>query len=191
MSLCGFLCLMDRAYHRGRGRKDRCRKRSFCDDGHQTRSRARAGKSKVQPASPRPCQRHHHTLVVDSDALVLLHHSTPPSRQTPTNHTYSIALLNRLRSSSLTDVNLAASTVIKSYQSAPTHTSRLSLRDHSTHPAKWPISLRLRQQTLTSISQTSTNPRSLRNPSTTRLPPPWIKKPPLLRRCCPLSLAAF
>jgi len=66
----------------------------------------------------------------------------------------------------------------------------LPARHHSTFPAEWPTSLRLRQQILTTISQTSTNPRSLRNPSTTPLPPPWIKKLPLPKRCCPPSLAA-
>lgn len=171
------------------GRKGLCRKRSFCDDGHQTRSRARAGKSKVQPASPRPCQRHHHTLVVHSDTLDLYttrplsldKQPHPPNRLSKSPHISAFPI----------DVDLTASTVTKSYQSAPTHTSRLSLRDHSTHPAEWPFSPRLRQQILTSISTTFTNPRSLRNPSTTHLPPPWIKKLPSRRRCCPPSLAAF
>jgi len=67
----------------------------------------------------------------------------------------------------------------------------LAARHPSTLPAEWPISLPLRQQILTTTSQTSTNPRSLRNPSTTPLPPPWTKKLPLPRRCCPPSLAAF
>lgn len=77
---------MDRAYRRGGEGKGRCRKRSFCDDGHQTRSRARAGKSKVQPASPTPLPA---TPSYTRRPLVLLHprplhHSIPPSRQTTT-----------------------------------------------------------------------------------------------------------
>ena len=121
-----------------------------------------------------------------------LHHSTrqfPPldERPTPLNRPSTPRRISAL----LADVARAFHRHIFLSIRVHPYKQTLAARHHSAHPAEWPISLPLRQQILTTISQTSTNPRSRHNPSTTPLPPPWTKKLPLLRRCCPPSLAAF
>lgn len=184
-------CLVVVSYDRGRGSKGRSRKRSFGDDGAIAGA---SGKEQSPARSPRPWQQYHHTLVVHSETL---------SSSTPLNHTILLLSTNNSTRSiaPLAPRRIAASSRPRQSRSfdrhiflsisAHSYKPTLGARHHSTLPAEWPFSLPLRPRPLTSISQTSINPRSLRNPSTTPLPPPWIKKSPSLRKCCPPSLAAF
>lgn len=182
--------LVGRPYHRGRGSKGRSRKRSFGDDGAiagaNGKEQSPASITAPLPAIPSYTRR---PLL----HLNLPHHSTgrlhfldkqlhPVNR--PSAPRRIATSLRRRRSRSFHRHKILSIGAIL-------YKSTLAARHHSALPAEWPFSPHLRPQPLTSISQTFINPRSRRNRSTTPLPPPWIKKSPSLRRCCPLFLAAF
>jgi hypothetical protein len=169
-------------------------KRSFCNDGHPTPlSRAPTGKSE----SPRQSII---TTPFASDHLPLptsytltpsrLPHSTPSFRQKtipaqlslPTS--YCRTSSRRRRSYSFHRHKILSI-------SADSYRPTCTARHHQKHPARWPISPPRHHPDQTNTLPILNNPRSLHNLSTTRLPPPWIKKLPSLRRCCPPSLAAF
>jgi hypothetical protein len=180
VSRCGFPWI-EMAYHRGRGAKAGTRKRSFCDDGHQTpSSRAPAGKSRSrrQPSITV-------TITTHSDALLYTTRLLPLDKPFPLNSPSGPWLLStppRRRQSHNLHRHKILSIGTVSYK--PT----LSARHDQKLPAEWPTSPLRRRPNLTNTSPTF--PPSLRNHSTTRLPPPWTKRRPFPRRCCLPSLAA-
>jgi hypothetical protein len=120
----------------------------------------------------------------------LPHDSTPSSRQTifspnlPLWTQSRLYLSPRRRRSYSFHRHKILSISADSYTSTPT------ARHYQKHPAIWPTSPRRHRLNRTNISPILNNPRSLHNHSTTRLPPPWIKKLPSHKRCCLQSLAA-
>ena len=148
--------------------------------------------------SPAPSHAHAHQRPPVTSRTIT--HSTlhPLSSSTPLDpalstiyHSHPIALPDRLRSRSPRrrqsrsfHRHIFLSLIADSYKPTPT------APHHQNNPAKWPTSLPLLQRIPTNISLIPTNPRSLRNPSTILLPPPWTKRRQSLKRCCPPSLAA-